>query len=193
MSVSPAIDEARLEQFLVHAATEAGAALNTALVVVGDRLGLYRAMADGAPVSPAELARRTGTQERYVREWLNAQAASGFVAYDAASASYSLPAEHAAVLAEESSPFAMGGTFQAAAAVVRDPEHVVELFRNGDGRGWHEHHHDLFHGTERAFAVSYRTHLVAVAGQDGLFPPGRRVPESNLPVQASTGENATVG
>ena len=82
------IDEQKLEAFIGHAATELGAALNAALVTLGDELGLYKAMADGQPVTPAELAARTGTQERYVREWLNAQAASGFVVYDAEAAAY---------------------------------------------------------------------------------------------------------
>src|ERR687893_1928897 len=108
------IDEAKLEAFIGLAATEVGAALNTALVTLGDELGLYRAMADGQPVSPAELAARTGTQERYVREWLNTQAASGFVVYDAEAGAFVLPPEHALVLADDSGPFSMVGTFQSA-------------------------------------------------------------------------------
>jgi SAM-dependent methyltransferase len=161
MSVTPAIDEARLEAFVGHLATEAGAALNAALVVIGDRLGLYRAMADGRPVTPAELADRTGTQERYIREWLNAQAASAYVTYDAANGTYALPAEHAFVLADESSPVAMAGIFQSAQAIVRDPHRIADRFRDGDGVGWHEHDHDLFHGVERTFAAAYRAHLVS--------------------------------
>ena len=151
------IDEAKLEAFVGHAATEVGAALNAALVTLGDELGLYRAMADGQPVTPAELAARTGTQERYVREWLNTQAASGFVDYDAEAAAYVLPPEHALVLADEASPFAMTGSFQAANAAVAIRERLAERFVNGDGVGWHEHHHGLCHGTERAFAASYRS------------------------------------
>src|SRR5215217_4366852 len=96
------IDEAKLEAFVGHVATELGAAVNAALVVIGDQLGLYRAMADGRAVSSGELADRTGTHERYVREWLAAQAASGFVEYTADG--YVLPAEHALVLADEDSP-----------------------------------------------------------------------------------------
>src|SRR5919206_1131830 len=99
------IDERKLEAFIGHAATEAGAALNAALVTLGDELGLYRAMADGQPVTPAELAARTGTLETYVREWLNTQAASGFVIYR--DGAYVLPREHALVLADDSSPFSM--------------------------------------------------------------------------------------
>src|SRR3954471_16008936 len=102
------IDEHKLEAFIGLAATEAGAALNVALVTLGDELGLYRAMADSQPVTPAELAARTTTQERYIREWLNAQAASGFVEHE--DGRYTLPAEHALVLADESSPFLMTPT-----------------------------------------------------------------------------------
>jgi SAM-dependent methyltransferase len=153
------IDEQKLEAFIGHAATEVGAALNVALVSLGDELGLYRAMADGQPVTPQELADRTGTQERYVREWLNTQAASGYV--ELAGGSYVLPPEHALVLADETSPFSMHGTFQSANAAVAIRERLLERFTNGDGVGWHEHHHDLWHGTERAFATAYRTHLLA--------------------------------
>src|SRR5215218_5527978 len=155
------IDEAKLEAFIGLAATEVGAALNTALVTLGDELGLYRAMADGQPVTPAELAARTGAQERYLREWLAAQAASGFVVYDPEAAAYVLPPEHALVLADEASPFSMTGTFQSANAAVAARARLADRFADGDGLGWHEHHHDLWHGTERAFAASYRTHLVA--------------------------------
>src|SRR4051812_45817433 len=153
------IDEAKLEAFIGLAASEIGAALNTALVTLGDELGLYRAMADSQPVTAGELAARTGTLERYVREWLNAQAASGFVVYE--DGTYVLPPEHALVLADESSPFLMTGSFQSANAAVAARSSVAEHFVDGEGLGWHEHHHDLWHGTERAFAVAYRTHLVA--------------------------------
>jgi SAM-dependent methyltransferase len=185
------IDEQKLEAFLVHAATEAGAALNVALVTLGDELGLYKAMADGQPVVPAELAARTGTQERYVREWLNAQAASGFVIYDAEAATYLLPPEHALVLADDSSPYSMTGTFQAANATVASRERVAERFRDGHGLGWHEHHDGLWHGTERAFGVSYRAHLVAewLPALDGVvakLEAGARVADVGCGHGAST-------
>ena len=153
------IDEQKLEAFIGHAATEVGAALNVALVTLGDELGLYRAMADGQPVTAKELAARTDTQERYVREWLNTQAASGYVEF--ADGGYVLPPEHALVLADETSPFAMHGTFLSANAAVAIREQLIDRFTNGDGVGWHEHHHGLWHGTERAFATAYRTHLLA--------------------------------
>src|SRR4051812_25367192 len=152
------IDERKLEAFIDHAATELGAALNAALVTLGDELGLYRAMADAQPVSPAQVAERTGTQERYVREWLNVQAASGFIVFDGEA--YVLPPEHALVLADESSPFSLTGTFQAANAALAVRESLAERFIDGDGVGWHEHHHGLWHGVERSFGASYRAHLV---------------------------------
>jgi len=185
------IDEQRLEAFVGLAATEAGAALNAALVTLGDELGLYRAMADGQAVTPAELAARTGTQERYLREWLNAQAASGFVEYDQDSAAYVLPPEHALVLADDVSPFSMTGTFQAANAAVAVREHLAGRFASGDGVGWHEHHHGLWHGTERAFAASYRTHLVsewlpALDGVVAKLEAGARVADVGCGHGAST-------
>jgi SAM-dependent methyltransferase len=153
------IDERKLDAFVGLVATEIGAAANAALVSIGDELGLFRAMADGRPVSSAELASRTGTQERYVREWLAAQAASGFL--ELGEDGYVLPPEHALVLADEQSPFAMIGAFQSAGAAIKARERVAERFVTGDGLGWHEHHHGLFHGVERAFAAGYRAYRVA--------------------------------
>jgi len=153
------IDEAKLEAFVGHVATEVGAAVNAALALIGDELGLYRAMADGRPVSSEELAARTGTQERYVREWLAAQAASGFLEYT--EAGFTLPPEHALVLADGTSPFDLTGVLHSANAAVLARERVAERFVTGEGLGWHEHHHGLFHGVERAFAAGYRAYLVA--------------------------------
>ena len=142
-------------------AVEAGAAMNAALICIGDELGLYRAMADAEPVTPAELAARTATHEAYVREWLNAQAAGGFVTYDAAAATYTLPLEHAIALADEHSPLSQAGLFEAVTAAIGSRERVARAFRTGEGVGWHEHHHGVPHGVARLFAVGYRTSLVA--------------------------------
>jgi hypothetical protein len=160
MASTAMIDEARVEAFAGHVATELGAALNASLAALGDELGLWRAMADGQPVSAAELAARTGTHERYLREWLNCQAASAFVTYDGAADTYTLPLEHALVLADDDSPAAMGGTVRAAAAAVHSAEKLLARFRDGGGVGWHEHHHGLFAGVERSFAAGYRAYLV---------------------------------
>jgi 2-polyprenyl-3-methyl-5-hydroxy-6-metoxy-1,4-benzoquinol methylase len=154
------IDDAKVEAFLEQILDEAGAAMNAALIRIGDALGLYRAMADAQPVSAAALARRTETHERYVREWLNAQAAGGFVDYDPETDRYTLPAEHAIALADEHSPFAQSGLFQAITASIRAEERMIDAFRTGAGIGWHEHHHGLFHGVERLFGAVYRTSLV---------------------------------
>jgi len=159
--MSAVVDEARVEAFLGQILDEVGAAVNVPLAVIGARLGLYAAMADGQPVRPGELAARTGTHERYVREWLNAQAAGGIVVYDPETDRYTLPAEHAVALADEASPFAMAGLFQSVTAAIRADERMVDAFRTGGGVGWHEHHHGLFHGVERVFGAAYRTHLVA--------------------------------
>jgi SAM-dependent methyltransferase len=163
-------DEARAEAFMGQLAVEAGAAMNAALIRIGDELGLYRAMADAEPVTSAELAARTATHEAYVREWLNAQAAGGFVTYDAAAATYTLPLEHAIALADEHSPLSQAGLFEAVTAAIGSHERVARAFRTGEGVGWHEHHHGVPHGVARLFAVGYRTSLVAdwIPALDGV-------------------------
>ena len=155
-----ALDEARLEAFIGRIVDEIGAALNVPLTVIGDRLGLYRAMADSAPVTSSELAERTGTHERYVREWLAGQAAGGYVEHDPETGTYVLPVEHAAVLADEAGPLYQGGMFQSASAAILAQDAVADRFRTGDGLGWHEHHHDLFHGTASVFGLAYKAYLV---------------------------------
>jgi SAM-dependent methyltransferase len=178
--MSAVIDETRVETFIERIVDEIGAAVNVPLTVIGARLGLYAAMADGQPVTAVELAARTRTHERYVREWLAAQAAGGYVVYDAATGTYTLPLEHAAVLADESSPVNQLGMFQSASAAIQAQDHVAERFRSGDGLGWHEHHHDLFHGTDAVFGLSYRAYLVqewipALEGVEAKLRAGARV------------------
>jgi 2-polyprenyl-3-methyl-5-hydroxy-6-metoxy-1,4-benzoquinol methylase len=155
------LDIDKLFEFVFKAVDEVGATLNTALVVMGDRLGLYRALAGAGPLSPAELAERTDTAERYVREWLNAQAAGGFVEYDADSGRYSLPPEQAAALTDEESPAYLPGFFQIALGSVIDSPRITEAARSGDGIGWGDHVHDVHEGCERFFRPSYNAHLVA--------------------------------
>ena len=126
-----AVDSDKLMGFVFRAVDEIGATLNTALVVMGDRLGFYRALAGAGPLTPAELAERTGTAERYVREWLNAQAAGGYVDYDPDTVRYTLPAEHAVALTDESSPAYLPGFFQIALGTVHDSPRITEAARTG--------------------------------------------------------------
>jgi hypothetical protein len=128
------VDTGKLMEFVFRAVSEVGATLNTALVTMGDRLGLYRAMAGTGPLTPAELAGRTGTAERYVREWLNAQAAGGYVSYDPDSGRYTLPAEQAVALTDESSPAYLPGFFQFALGSVLDSPRVTEAAKTGAHR-----------------------------------------------------------
>jgi SAM-dependent methyltransferase len=139
---------------------EVGATLNAALVVMGDRLGLYRALADAGPVTPGELAGRTDTAERYVREWLNAQAAGGYVEYDADSGRYSLPPEQTVALTDESSPAYLPGFFQLAIGSVLDSPRITEAARSGEGIGWHDHVEHVHEGCERFFRPGYNAHLL---------------------------------
>jgi 2-polyprenyl-3-methyl-5-hydroxy-6-metoxy-1,4-benzoquinol methylase len=140
---------------------EVGATLNAALVVMGDKLGLYRALAGGGPLSPAELAERTGTAERYVREWLNAQAAGSYVDYDPDSGRYTLPPEQAVALTDPDSPAYLPGFFQIALGSVLDSPKIAEAARSGSGFGWHEHVHDVHEGCERFFRPGYNANLIA--------------------------------
>jgi len=153
-----------------RAVGDMGAAMHAVLIVLGDRLGLYKAMGDGKPVTPAELASRTGTSERYVREWLNANAASGYIAYDAGSQTYTLPPEQALALAIENSPAFLPGAFQIISSCFNDQAKIENAFRSGKGVGWHEHHHDLFHGTERFFRPGYIANLISqwIPALDGV-------------------------
>lgn len=160
----------RLNEFLERFVADAGAAMHATTVVVGDRLGLYRALAQGAATSE-ELSRRTKLNERMVREWLRAQAASGYVQYDAASDRYDMTPEQAFALADENG-MSLPGAFHIARSVMCDADRLVEAFRSGKGLGWHEHHHDLFHGTERFFRPNYTANLVPnwLPALDGVLP-----------------------
>ncbi len=155
------IDGDKLMQFVFRAVDEVGATLNTALVVMGDRLGLYRALAGAGPLSPAELAERTGTAERYVREWLNAQAAGSYVEYDPDSGRYALPPEQAVALTDPDSPAYLPGFFQIALGSVLDSPKIVAAARSGAGFGWHEHVHDVHEGCERFFRPGYIANLTS--------------------------------
>jgi SAM-dependent methyltransferase len=155
------IDGDKLMQFVFRAVDEVGATLNTALVVMGDRLGLYKALAGAGPLSPAELAERTGTAERYVREWLNAQAAGSYVDYDPGSGRYTLPPEQAVALTDPDSPAYLPGFFQIALGSVLDSPKIVQAARSGAGFGWHEHVPDVHEGCERFFRPGYNANLTS--------------------------------
>ncbi|MCX6953379.1 MAG: class I SAM-dependent methyltransferase [Verrucomicrobia bacterium] len=137
-----------------------GAAFMTSLIILGERLGLYRAMAGAGPLTPGELAKKTETDERYVREWLCAQAASGYVTYDPATARFTLPDEQALLLAVDSGPAYLPAAYQVIASTVADEPQLRETFRTGFGFGWHQHNTGLFEGTERFFRPSYAANLI---------------------------------
>jgi len=157
-----AVDEAKLNAFLGKMIGDMGAAASGALVLIGDRLGLYQAIRDAGSVTSGQLAERTGTSERYVREWLAAQAASGYVEYDSATATFSLSPEQAAVFADLEGPHFLAGGYYAVASLYKDEPTVSAAFRSGEGVGWHEHSECLFRGTERMFGSVYRAFLIDV-------------------------------
>lgn len=154
------IDQQKLEVLLGTMVNELGAAANAALVLLGDKLGLFHALAEAGPLLPGELARQTGTRERYVREWLSAQAASGFVTYNSADQTFSLSPEQAAVFADDESPVNMTGGFHSLAAVFADEPLLTEAFKSGKGIGWGDHCNCLFCGTERFFKPGYKANLI---------------------------------
>ena len=159
-SKAPAVDPDKLMAFVFRAVEEAGAALNCALVVMGDRLGYYRSLADNGASTPAELAERTNTDEHYAREWLNAQAAGSFVSYDPSTGRYQLPPEQAVALTDESSPAFVGGLFQTAHGTITDANRIIDVARTGDGVGWGDHNSDVHVGCERFFRPAYAAYLV---------------------------------
>lgn len=155
-----AVDEGKLNEFLGKAVGDLGAAMSAALVLVGDRLGLYRELAKG-PLTSAELAQRTETHERYVREWLGNQGAGGYVTYDAAANKWFLSPEQALCLADPNGPVDMPGAYNIVQATFHALHRTLENFESGQGMEWGEHHPCLFHGTERFFRASYNANLIA--------------------------------
>ncbi len=190
MATAP-IDMDKLHAFMGRAVGDMGAGLHAVLILLGDKLGLYKAMADSQPVTSAELAQRTGTNERYVREWLKANAASGYITYDPPTESFTLPPEQALALAIENSPAFLPGAFQIISSCFHDAGKIEDAFRTGKGVGWHEHHHDLFHGTERFFRPGYIANLTsswipALDGVTAKLQSGAKVADIGCGLGAST-------
>jgi SAM-dependent methyltransferase len=164
------IDPEKLEAFMGQAVTDMGAVISAPLFVIGERMGLYKAMAGAGPMTSEQLAEETGVAERSVREWLRNQAAGGYVAYDAATDTYELPPEQAMALADEESPFYLLGAYELITSLYADEDKIAAAFKSGEGMGWHEHDDRLFAGTERFFRPGYKGHLVAewIPALDGV-------------------------
>lgn len=153
------MNDDKLMEFVHKGVDDVGTLVNGSLVAIGDRLGLYTAMAGAGPLTATELASRTETNERYVREWLAAQAANGYVTYQG-DGQFVLPEENAAVLTDETSPVCLAGAFHLAVATVQSTYRLLDAFRTGEGVGWGEHHSELYPGCERFFRPTYLNHLV---------------------------------
>ena len=155
------VDEAKLNEFIGRAVGEWGAIESALLTFIGDKLGLFKAMAGAGALTPEELAKKTGTHPRIIREWLAAQAAGGFVIYNPSAGSYTLSEEQAFALTNENSPAYIVGFYQIIAGLFKDQEKIIEIFRTGKGLGWGDHHHYLFEGTERFYKAGYIANLIA--------------------------------
>ena len=184
------VDEQRLNALLGKAVGDIGAAVSAVLVSIGDELGLYKALA-AAPLTAAGLAAKTGTHERYIREWLSNQAAGGYVEYDAASDTFSLTPEQALCLTDPNGPVDLSGAYEIVRGMFHIRDRMVDNFRSGNGMEWGEHHPCLFHSTERFFRATYNTSLLsawlpALDGVTGKLQRGARVADVGCGHGAST-------
>ena len=184
-------DPQKLDALVGRMVGELGACVTGATVLLGDQLGLYKAMADGVPVTPESLARKTGYKERYLREWLSAQAAAEYIDYNDEDGTFSLSPEQAMAFAEEDSPAFFGGAFEIMQSIWLDEPKIAEVFRTGAGVGWHDHSQCLFRGTERFFRPGYNAHLVeewipAIDGLKDKLEHGARVADVGCGHGAST-------
>ena len=185
-----AVDMDKLNAFIGQFVGDLGAAVHAGMVVIGDRLGLYKALASG-PMTSAELAAKTGTDERYVREWLSSQAAGGYITYDDKANKFSLTEEQAFTLAKEDSPAYLPGAFQLALGALNAVPRIADSFRSGAGMGWHEHDDGVFHGCEKFFRPGYAANLVsswipALSDVGKKLEAGARVADVGCGLGAST-------
>jgi 2-polyprenyl-3-methyl-5-hydroxy-6-metoxy-1,4-benzoquinol methylase len=185
------VDVNRLNEFMGKAVSDMGAAVSTAMVLIGDRLGLYKSLAQKGPMTPAELAKATDCNTRYISEWLNNQAAGGYVVYEPGTKKYFLPPEQAMALSDENSPAFIPGAFQVIAAALKAEPRIRENFKTGHGMHWGEHDPELFEGTERFFRPNYLGNLVAnwIPSLDGVeekLKKGARVADIGCGHGAST-------
>ena len=156
---SRSIDNKKLEEFVMKALGDLGSSLGAMMVILGDRLGLYKALSKFGPMTSEELALKTNTSERYIREWLASQAAANYLNYNAENKKFSLPNENALVLADEESPAYLLGGYQVLRSIFKDEDKFVNIFRTGEGLRWGDHHHDLFEGTAKFFRPNYVSNL----------------------------------
>jgi 2-polyprenyl-3-methyl-5-hydroxy-6-metoxy-1,4-benzoquinol methylase len=186
-----AVNEEKMNELLGRFLNDFGATFHSAMAVIGDKLGLYKTLAESGPLTSEELAMRTGTTERYVREWLASQAAGGYASYDAEAGRFFLTEEQAFALTDENGPVFLPGAFQLALSAVRSEPRIAMAFKTGEGVGWHEHDAGLFGGTERFFRPGYAANLVgswipALEGMDEKLKAGARVADVGCGHGAST-------
>jgi SAM-dependent methyltransferase len=187
---TPVIDMDKLNAFIGQFVTDLGASVHAGMVVIGEKLGLYKALAKH-PMTSMELAFTTQTDERYVREWLASQAAGGYITYDQEAGKFSLSEEQAFALAVEDSPAYLPGAFELALGSLAAVPRIVESFRTGRGMGWHEHADGVFHGCEKFFRPGYAANLVstwipALHGAKETLERGARVADVGCGKGAST-------
>lgn len=190
-AVARPLNSEKLNALLGQAVADMGAAIHSTLIVIGDRLNLFRAMKDGEHMSAAELSRRTGTFERYVREWLNANAAAHYVEYDASEDTYFMTPEQSFALAQDDTAVHLPGFHHMVASLMKDEEKLTDIFRTGKGFGWHEHEKGLFEGCERFFRPGYLANLTsqwipALNGVEAKLREGGKVADVGCGHGAST-------
>jgi len=185
------IDQDKMNELLGKFLNDFGGTLHSAMAVIGDKLGLYKALAEAGPLTPEVFVTGTGTTERYVREWLASQAAGGYASYDTATGRFFLTEEQAFALTDETGPVFLPGAFELALAAVKAEPRIAAAFQTGEGVGWHEQDAGLFRGTERFFRPGYATNLISswipsLEGVDEKLKSGAKVADIGCGHGAST-------